>query len=229
MSASARTQTTFAGNRGAGAAEAVVHASARLHGKLFYRIQRFGLETLAIAFGIVLAIWSLLPIYNMWMIALDSHDDVFSGSIWPDHPTLESFRVVVTEDFLVSRALLAPVRQQLLRRPVGDVPDAGDRLAGQLHDRPDADQARLDAQQRGADDVRHSGIVPGDPDVPDHADLWHVQQSVVGDPGADDLRHAICDLHLLAVRQIDPDGTRRVGAYRRRQPVPDLLSGSTCR
>ena len=25
--------------------------------------------------------------------------------------------------------------------------------------------------QRGADDLCHSGVVPGDPDLPDHADL----------------------------------------------------------
>ena len=47
-------------------------------------------------FGLVLLIWSLTPIYNMWMIALDSHDAIFSGTVWPDSPTLESFRVVVT-------------------------------------------------------------------------------------------------------------------------------------
>jgi multiple sugar transport system permease protein len=71
----------------------------RLHSKLHYRLQRYGIEILAVALGLVLAIWSLLPIYNMWMIALDSHDDVFSGTVWPEHPTLEAFRVVVTQDF----------------------------------------------------------------------------------------------------------------------------------
>jgi multiple sugar transport system permease protein len=35
----------------------------------------------------------------MIMIALDSHDDVFSGAVWPANPSLESFRVVFTEDF----------------------------------------------------------------------------------------------------------------------------------
>ena len=35
----------------------------------------------------------------MVMIALDSHDDIFSGQIWPEHPSLESFKVVVTQDF----------------------------------------------------------------------------------------------------------------------------------
>jgi multiple sugar transport system permease protein len=57
------------------------------------------MEALAMAFGLVLAVWSILPLYNMWMIALDSHNDVFAGAIWPENPTLESFRVVVNEDF----------------------------------------------------------------------------------------------------------------------------------
>jgi multiple sugar transport system permease protein len=64
-----------------------------------YRARRYGKEALAMAFGLVLAVWSVLPLYNMWIIALDSHDDVFAGAIWPENPTLESFRVVVTEDF----------------------------------------------------------------------------------------------------------------------------------
>jgi multiple sugar transport system permease protein len=49
--------------------------------------------------GFVLIVWSVTPIYNMVMIALDSHDDVFSGTVWPEHPSLDSFRVVMTQDF----------------------------------------------------------------------------------------------------------------------------------
>jgi multiple sugar transport system permease protein len=64
-----------------------------------YRLRRYGMEAVAIAFGLLIAVWSVLPIYNMFIIALDSHDDVFSGAVWPEHPSLESFRVVVTEDF----------------------------------------------------------------------------------------------------------------------------------
>ena len=47
----------------------------------------------------MLLVWSVAPIYNMLQIALDSHDDIFSGTLWPEHPSLESFRVVVTQDF----------------------------------------------------------------------------------------------------------------------------------
>jgi multiple sugar transport system permease protein len=40
-----------------------------------------------------------MPVYNMWKIALEPHNDIFSGTLWPETPSLESFRVVVTEDF----------------------------------------------------------------------------------------------------------------------------------
>jgi len=49
--------------------------------------------------GIVLIVWSLTPIYNMVVIALSAHDDIFAGTIWPANPTLDSFYVVATEGF----------------------------------------------------------------------------------------------------------------------------------
>jgi multiple sugar transport system permease protein len=67
--------------------------------RLSYRLQRYGMEALAILFGLLIAIWSITPIYNMWMIALESHDGVFSGSVWPEHITIQPFIVVVTQDF----------------------------------------------------------------------------------------------------------------------------------
>ena len=51
------------------------------------------------ALGFVLVVWSLTPIYNMWLIALNSHSAIFSGALWPEAPTLEAFRVVIYEDF----------------------------------------------------------------------------------------------------------------------------------
>jgi len=64
-----------------------------------YRIRRYLVEAACLALGFVLLVWSVLPIYNMVMIALDKHDDVFSGAVWPQHPSLHSFVVVFTEGF----------------------------------------------------------------------------------------------------------------------------------
>jgi multiple sugar transport system permease protein len=94
MSVTTRTNPTYVGR-----VDVAAPAGVRKRSRPHYRLRAYGIEALAIAFGLLLAIWSLLPIYNMWMIALDGHDDVFNGSIWPENPTLESFHVVVTQDF----------------------------------------------------------------------------------------------------------------------------------
>jgi multiple sugar transport system permease protein len=94
MSVTARVSPDFTA-----AARVVAASAARRKAKSRYRLRRNATEAVAIAFGLVIATWSLLPIYNMWMIALDSHDDVFSGTLWPEHPSLGAVRVVVTEDF----------------------------------------------------------------------------------------------------------------------------------
>ena len=52
-----------------------------------------------IALGIVLAIWTVAPVYNMVLIALDSEGDEYTGAIWPDDPSFESFRVIWTEGY----------------------------------------------------------------------------------------------------------------------------------
>ena len=74
-------------------------ASRRIRSGLHYRLQRYAVEAASVVFGLLVVIWSATPIYNMWMIALDGHDEIFSGTIWPENPTLESFRVVLQEDF----------------------------------------------------------------------------------------------------------------------------------
>jgi multiple sugar transport system permease protein len=61
-----------------------------------YRLRRLLVETLSLAFGAVLLIWWLLPIYNMVLIAIDPHGATeFAGYIWPPAPTLEAFDAVL--------------------------------------------------------------------------------------------------------------------------------------
>ena len=74
-------------------------SGSRRHTRLHYRLQRYAVEAACLVLGLAIVIWSLTPIYNMWLIALDRHDNIFSGSLWPEDPSLESFRVVIYEDF----------------------------------------------------------------------------------------------------------------------------------
>jgi multiple sugar transport system permease protein len=62
-----------------------------------YRMRQALGEAAAAMLGLVLLIWSLLPVYNMLLIALDPEEGEteFAGLIWPPEPSLESFRVVL--------------------------------------------------------------------------------------------------------------------------------------
>jgi multiple sugar transport system permease protein len=65
-----------------------------------YRLRRLLGDAAALAVGFVLLIWSLLPTYNMLLIALDAEGDTeYAGIVWPAEPTLDSFRVVMTGDY----------------------------------------------------------------------------------------------------------------------------------
>ncbi len=47
----------------------------------------------------VLVIWTILPIYNIIMVSLESHGDVFSDHLFPPQPSLEGYSVVLTENY----------------------------------------------------------------------------------------------------------------------------------
>jgi multiple sugar transport system permease protein len=64
-----------------------------------YRLRRNLSEAAALALGVVVLIWTLTPIYNIVIVALESHGDVFTNNIWPASPSLGSFWIVVTEGY----------------------------------------------------------------------------------------------------------------------------------
>ncbi len=52
-----------------------------------------------IVVGIGIALWTLLPVYNMILIALDDDAAEYSGNIFPSEPSFESFQVIWTQDY----------------------------------------------------------------------------------------------------------------------------------
>jgi multiple sugar transport system permease protein len=64
-----------------------------------YRLRRNLTEGAALAVGVVVLIWTLVPIYNIVMVALEPHGDVFTNDIWPTNPSFRSFWIVVTEQY----------------------------------------------------------------------------------------------------------------------------------
>jgi multiple sugar transport system permease protein len=64
------------------------------------RVRRILTEAGSGLLALVLLIWSLLPVYNMFLIALDPEEGEveFTGNLWTPEPSLQSFVEVVTQD-----------------------------------------------------------------------------------------------------------------------------------
>jgi multiple sugar transport system permease protein len=65
-----------------------------------HRLRRALTEASSVVLGIVILIWSLTPVYNMFLIALDPEEGEieFDGNLWPPEPSLEGFRSVITQE-----------------------------------------------------------------------------------------------------------------------------------
>jgi multiple sugar transport system permease protein len=65
-----------------------------------YRLRKVITEAGSVVLGVVILIWSLAPIYNMFLIALDPEEGEieFDGNLWPPEPSLEGFRSVITQE-----------------------------------------------------------------------------------------------------------------------------------
>lgn len=55
-------------------------------------------HTSLLVIGLLLLVWSFMPIYHMVMMSLTPIDAPFGGRIWPDNPTLENYRIALTQD-----------------------------------------------------------------------------------------------------------------------------------
>jgi multiple sugar transport system permease protein len=51
-------------------------------------------EARLLLIGIPVFIWTMIPIYHMFVFAISPKEDAFSGKLWPDHPTLHNFEIV---------------------------------------------------------------------------------------------------------------------------------------
>ena len=51
-------------------------------------------EATLILIGIPVLLWTIVPIYHMFLFAISSKDGGFSGRLWPENPTLKNFEFV---------------------------------------------------------------------------------------------------------------------------------------
>jgi multiple sugar transport system permease protein len=51
-------------------------------------------EARLVLIGIPVLLWTMIPIYHMFLFAISPKEDAFSGKMWPEHPTLHNFEIV---------------------------------------------------------------------------------------------------------------------------------------
>ena len=51
-------------------------------------------EAKLLLIGIPVLVWTLIPIYHLFLFAISPKEDAFAGKLWPAHPTLHNFEIV---------------------------------------------------------------------------------------------------------------------------------------
>ena len=44
--------------------------------------------------GIPMFLWTIIPIYHLFLFAISPKQEAFAGKLWPDNPTLRNFEIV---------------------------------------------------------------------------------------------------------------------------------------
>ena len=52
-------------------------------------------EAKLLLIGIPLFLWTMIPVYHLFLFAISSKDSATSGNLWPKHPTLQNFEIVL--------------------------------------------------------------------------------------------------------------------------------------
>ena len=56
-----------------------------------------GIEARLLLIGIPVFIWTMIPIYHLFLFSISPKEDAFAGKLWPAHPTLNNFSIVFGE------------------------------------------------------------------------------------------------------------------------------------
>ncbi len=59
--------------------------------------RKVGTEARLLLIGIPVLLWTLIPIYHLFLFAISERDSATSGRLWPKHPTLQNFEIVFEE------------------------------------------------------------------------------------------------------------------------------------
>ena len=62
-----------------------------------WTVKAVGNEAKLLLIGIPVLLWTVLPVYHMFLFSISPKESAFAGKLWPDHPTLHNFEVIFRE------------------------------------------------------------------------------------------------------------------------------------
>ena len=57
-------------------------------------LKKIANEARLLLIGIPVLLWTLIPVYHLFLFAISERDSATSGRLWPQHPTLQNFEIV---------------------------------------------------------------------------------------------------------------------------------------
>lgn len=61
------------------------------------KLRHVATEAKLLLIGIPVLIWTMLPIYHLFLFAISPKESALGGKLWPDEPTFQNFRIVFNE------------------------------------------------------------------------------------------------------------------------------------
>jgi multiple sugar transport system permease protein len=60
-------------------------------------LKSVGTEAKLLLIGIPVFLWTIIPVYHMFLFAISERDSATSGRLWPKNPTLQNFEIVFNQ------------------------------------------------------------------------------------------------------------------------------------
>jgi multiple sugar transport system permease protein len=80
------------------------------------------MERLAlVVVGVLILVWTVVPLYHMVVVSLTPTPEVFTGQLWPQNPTLENYRTVLTQKHFFLKLFWAQIGNSLFVALVSSV------------------------------------------------------------------------------------------------------------
>jgi hypothetical protein len=188
-------------------------------------LKKVSTEAQLLLIGIPVLLWTLMPVYHMFLFAISERDQATSGRLWPKNPTLQNFDIVFQQKHFYLNHFWQQLGNSVRHRRRGGCDHAVRGHLRGLRHQPAEGARRAHGDEHGAVHLLHPGGLPGRADVQDHGRVRPAEQPVGADPGHGDDRVALLHLGAQAGQRQAAAGTGRSRTHGRRQRTAAVPAG----